>query len=66
MPRYIFSPSIELSLQNRSETLHERRDRYRGELKIATPVVSEELRKKWYGAPPSKVELKRRPNTSAF
>lgn len=65
MPAYLYSPHIELTLPKRRETAHERRDRYRGELKITTRVVPEEERKRWYGAPPSRVEQKRRP-TPAF
>lgn len=67
MPRYMTSPNVELSLKRRPrESAHERRDRYRGELKITTAEVTEELRKRWHGAPPSRVDLKRRPGTLSF
>ena len=67
MPRFIFSPHIEISLRHpRREPINERRDRYRGKLKIVTPEVSEELRKRWYGAPPTKIELQRRTPALAF
>lgn len=66
MSRFGFSPNIELSLKQRHESAYERRDRYRGELKITTRSVPEEERKRWYGVPPTKIEIKRRPDPFAF
>jgi len=65
MPPYILSPLMESPLR-RAETIHQRRDRLRGVLKIRTPQVTEADRKRWYGMPPSKIETKRPGGTITF
>ncbi len=62
MPRLLGSPQSWNS-SPQYETVHERRDRYRSPLNIRTPEVTEEQRKRWFGAPPSKVTIKRQGGT---
>jgi hypothetical protein len=66
MPSGLYNPFEWNETPPRRETIHNRRDRYRGALKITTPTVTEEQRKRWYGMPPSKRDTTRPGGTVSF